>query len=173
MAGISQINYADALAGRIAKRPLNTSMGAWFEARGATLKGSNAFVDATLRLGDDHLDNILMIIRSARKQGHNGVEIRLTPESLSDVSTRIAEISALEDADIEARFYGEYRNKEQVVVTFRTGQADWLLELAKQELSEDEYTELSQLITTRLTRSKRETLLTEKAIAARRARDCR
>lgn len=124
MAWITQINYADALAGRIAKRPSYAPMGAWFEARGATLKGSNAFVDATLRLGDSHFDNILMIIRSARKQGHDGVEIRLTPESLSDVSSRIAEISALEDADIEARFYGEYRDKELVIVTFRTGQAD-------------------------------------------------
>lgn len=124
MAGISQINYGDALAGRISPRPSYDPIGAWFVVQGATHKGSNAFVDTALRLGADHFENILMIIRSARKQGHHGVEIRLTPESLSALASRIAEIPALEDADIEARFYGEYQGREQVVVTFRNRRAD-------------------------------------------------
>jgi len=130
-------------------------------------------VDPDLRLGEDHVENILMIIRSARKQGHPGVEIRLTPESLSAVAPQIAEISALEDVDVEARFYGEYLGREQAIVTFRDRRADWLLKIARQELSADEYTELSQLIAVRLTRSEREALLTEKAIAASRARESR
>lgn len=173
MAGISQINYGDALAGRIARRPSYDPIGAWFVAQGATHAGSNRFVDADLRLGEDHFENVLLIIRSARKQGHHGVEIRLTPESLSAVASRIAEISALEDVDVEARFYGEYLGKEQAIATFRDRRANWLLELATQDLSADEYAELSQLIAIRLTRSEREALLTQKAIAARRARECR
>ncbi len=174
MSGISQINYGDALAGRIRKRGSSIHpLGAWLVAQGATYRGSNEFVDAEVSLGEDHFENVLMIIRSARKQGHDGVEIRLTPESLSAVESRIAAISALEDVDVEARFYGEYLGREQAIVRFRDRRADWLLELSRQELSADEYTELSQLIAKRLTRSEREALLTEKAIAARRARESR
>src|SRR5271166_5591859 len=119
MAGISQINYEDALARQINRRPDHNPISAWFAAQGATYGGSNRFVDADLRLGEDHYENVLMIIRSARKQRHHGVEIRLTPESLASVASRIAEISALDDVDIEARFYGEYLGKEQAIVTFR------------------------------------------------------
>jgi len=170
MAGISQINYGDALAGRVHRRPSHDPIGAWFVAQGATRTGSNRFVDADLNLGEDHFENVLIIIRSARKQGHHGVEIRLTPESLSAIASRIAELSALEDVDIEARFYGEYLGREQTIVTFRDRRADWLLELSRAELSEDEYSELDRLIAIRLKRSERETVLTEKAIAMRRAR---
>jgi hypothetical protein len=67
------------------------------------------------------------------------VEIRLTPESLAAVASRMAEISALEDVDIEARFSGEYLRKEQAIVSFRDRRADWLLKVASQELSADEY----------------------------------
>ena len=171
MPGISQINYSDALAGRINRRPDHNPIGAWFVAQGATYGGSNRFVDADLRLGEDHFENVLMIIRSARKQGHHGVEIRLTSESMAAVESRIAEISALEDADVESNLYGEHRGQPaQVVVKFRSHNAEWLLKIAKKELSDKEYAELSQLIAVRLTRSERETLLTEKALAAHRAR---
>ena len=174
MSGISQINYSDALAGRINRRPDYNPIGAWFIAQGATYGGSNRFVDADLRLGENHFENVLMIIRSARKQGHQGVEIRLTPESVSAVESRIAEISVLEDADVDSNLYREHRGQQdQVVVKFRSRYAEWLLKIAKSELSDEEYAELSQLIAIRLTRSERETLLTEKALAAHWQRESR
>jgi hypothetical protein len=171
MSGTSQINYGDALAGRIRTRRSVHPLGAWLAAQGATYRGSSEFVDADLRLSDDHFQNVLKIIKSARNQGHDGVEIRLTPESLSAVASRIAEISALEDVDINARFYGEYLKKEQMIATFRDRKSDWLLALAKKELSANEYDELFQLINARLTRSEREVFLTEKAIAGNHSHD--
>ena len=163
---MSHVDYVDAIAGRIYRRHTIHPIGAWLVARGATVS-SNTFVDADLILGDDHFENILLIVRSARKQGHHGVGIRLTPESLPAVNSRISEISALEDSDVELKPCDQHQNEWKIVVTFRDRQAEWLLELAKSELSTEEYTELSQLIGARLTRSQRETLLTEKAISAR------
>ena len=171
MSSISQINYGDALDGRIRKTRSYSPLAGWFAARGATVRRSNEFVDADLQLGGDHFGNVLKIIRSARSQGHDGVEIRLTPESLSAVSSRIAEISALEHVDIDAKFYGEYLKKERMIVTFRHRKATWLLELAKKELAANEYDELLELVNARLIRSEREIFLTEKAIAGRRARE--
>jgi|ERR1017187_391802 hypothetical protein len=166
MSRISQINYGDALAGRIRRRRGNDPIGAWFVSQGATYGGSNEFVDAELQLADDHYKNVLMIIRSARKQGHDGVEIRLTPESLAAIDSRIAEISALEDAEVDTSFCGEHQGREKVVITFRATKGKWLLELAQRELPNAEYEELHQLLVSRLTRSERELLLTKKAISA-------
>jgi hypothetical protein len=145
-------------------------MGAWFAAQGATVR-SNQFVDADLQLGEDHFENVRKIISSARNQGHDGVEIRLTPESLSAVAPRIAEISALEDVDIDAKFYGEFLKKEKMIATFRDRKMAWLLELASKELAANEYDELRELVNARLNRSEREVFLTGKAIAGRRARE--
>jgi hypothetical protein len=78
----------------------------------------------------------------------------------------------IKDVDIEARFSREYLRKEQAIVTIRDRRMDWLLKLASQELSADEYTELSNLVAIRVTRSEREAFLTEKVLAARRAREC-
>jgi hypothetical protein len=142
-------------------------MGAWLVSQGATYRGSTEFVDADLRLGVDHFENVLEIIRSARNQGHDGVEIRLTPESLSAISSRIAEISALEHVDIDAKFYGDYLKQEQIIATFRERKAAWLLELAIKELSANEYDELLRLLTARVVRSEREVFLTQRAIRAR------
>ncbi|MCC6363149.1 MAG: hypothetical protein IT165_06460 [Bryobacterales bacterium] len=166
MAGISQINYSDALAGRINRRPDHNPMAAWFVAQGATYRGSSRFVDAELQLGDDHYRNLLLIIRSARNQGHDGVEIRLTQDSLAAIEARVAELSALEDAEVATSFFGEHQGREKVVITFRAAKANWLLELAQRELPKGEYEELRHLLVSRLTRSDRELLLTEKAIAA-------
>ena len=127
-------------------------------ARGATHR-SNEFVDADLSLGEDHFENIRMIVffRSALKQGHDGVEIRLTPDSLSAIKSRITEMSVLEDAEVAANIYGDHGGKENVIVTFPKRKHDSLLfELAKGRLSEDEYAELHQLIDGRLKRSERE-----------------
>jgi hypothetical protein len=89
---------------------------------------------------------------------------------LPAVNSRISEISALEDSDVELKPCDQHQKEWKIVVTFRDRQAEWLLKLAKSELSTEEYTELSQLVGARLTRSQRETLLTEKAISAGRAR---
>jgi len=166
MSRICHINYADALAGRIHNRrsPMHP-IGAWLAALGATYVSSE-FVDAELSLGEDHFENIRMIVRSSRKQGHDGVEIRLTPDSLSAIESRITEISVLEDAEVTANIYSEHRGRENVIVTFPKRKHDWLFELAKRKLSENEYTELRQLIAARIKRSEREILLTEKAIAS-------
>jgi hypothetical protein len=161
---ISQINYSDALKGNIRRRPSNNPLGAWFAAQGAKYVGSNEFVDSELTLAEDHFENVLRIIQSARKQGHEGVEIRLTAEPLAAVQGRTAEISALEEVEIESRLYGEHRGREQVIIVFPARKADWLLGLARNNLSSDEYAELKQLIDARLTRSERERLLTMKAI---------
>jgi hypothetical protein len=169
MSGISQINYSDALAGRIDRQRSIDPIGAWFVAMGATYKSSQ-FVDAELRLGDDHLENLLMIIRSARKQGHEGVEIRLTKESRAVVQSFWADMAALEDADFRLDFYGEFLGRERAIVTFRPQNNGRLLDAAKKELSEHEYIELHRLVTTRMKRSEREVQLTKKAIEARIAR---
>jgi hypothetical protein len=170
MSGISQINYSDALAGRVNRRPDHSPWAAWFVAQGATYRGSNRFVDAELQLGDEHYGNVLLIIRSARKQGHDGVEIRLTPQSLAAISGHVAEISALEDVDVDAHFYGEHKGCEKVVVRFRSSKMNWLMELAKSELPKAEYEELRQLLASRFMRSERELFLTQKAITARNER---
>jgi hypothetical protein len=166
MSGTCCINYADAVVGRICKQrsPIHP-IGAYLVARGATHR-SNEFVDADLSLGKDHFENIRMIVRSARKQGHDGVEIRLTPDSLSAIKSRITEMSVLEDAEVAANIYGDHGGEENVIVTFPKRKHDWLFELAKRRLSGDEYAELHQLIDGRLKRSEREIFLTEKAIAS-------
>lgn len=166
MSGTCCINYADVVVGRTQRQcsPIHP-IGAWLVARGATYR-STEFVDADLSLGDDHFENIRMIVRSARKQGHDGVEIRLTPDSLSAIESRITEMSVLEDAEVTANIHGDHHGKESVIVTFPKRKHDWLFELAKGKLSEDEYAELHQLIDARLKRSEREVFLTEKAIAS-------
>jgi hypothetical protein len=166
MTHISQINYSDAFQGKIRRRPSPNPLAAWFVAQGAVYRGSNEFVDSELVLTEDHFENVLRIIQSARKQGHDGVEIRLTAESLAAIQSRIAELSALEDVDIESQFYGEHLRREKAIIVFRERKSDGLLERARNNLSADEYAELKQLIDARLTRSEREVLLTVKAITA-------
>jgi hypothetical protein len=146
MTRINQINYSDALQGKIKRRPSYHPLEAWLAAQGAKYAGSNEFVDSELTLTEDHFENVRRIIKSARKQGHHGVEIRLTAESLAAIQGRIAEISALEDVEIESRFYGEHRGREQVITVFRERKADWLLERARNNLSSDEYAELKQAL---------------------------
>jgi hypothetical protein len=60
-------------------------IGAYMASLGVTYR-SNEFVDADLTLGEDHFENIRGLITSARKQGHDGIQIRLTPESFTRLS---------------------------------------------------------------------------------------
>jgi hypothetical protein len=94
MTRISQINYSDALQGKIKRRSSSHPLGTWLAAQGSKYAGSNEFVDQELTLTEDHFENVLRIIKSARKQGHDGVEIRLTAESLAAIQGRIADISS-------------------------------------------------------------------------------
>ena len=167
MSGIACINYGDALDGRVRKRAsLMHPLGAYMASLGATYR-SNEFVDAELTLGGDHFENIRALIESARKQGHDGIEIRLTPESFSAVHSRVTELAVLEDAEVDARFYGEHQGREVVVVTFPSKKHNWLFEIAKRQLPADEYAELHRLVSSRQTRTEREILLTEKVFAPR------
>lgn len=138
-------------------------LGTYMADRGATCR-SNEFVDPALTLNEDHFENIRRLIASARKQGHDGIEIRLTPESVSAIQSRVMELAVLEDAELDARFYGEHRGCEVVIVTFPNEKHNWLLEIAKRKLSPDEYDDLHQLISSRVTRTEREVTLTEKAL---------
>lgn len=165
MSSLTQINYSDLISGRAArKRPSRHPIGDWLSAQGAKYLGSNEFIDPDLQVGSNHFENIVAVIRSARRQGHPGVELRLTPDSLSAINGRIAELSALEDVDIDARFYGEYLSREVLLITFRELKANWLLEKAEGALSSEEFHELRCLIGRRLIRSEREIELTLKAL---------
>jgi hypothetical protein len=167
MSGIACINYDDALVGRIRKRPSPMHpLGAYMASLGATYR-SNEFVDADLTFGGDHFENIRALIKSARTQGHDGIEIRLTPESFSAMQSRVTELAVLEDSEVDAIFYGEHHGREVVVVTFPSEKRNWFFEIAKRQLPADEYTELHRLISSRQTRSEREILLTEKVFAPR------
>jgi hypothetical protein len=106
----------------------------------------------------------------SKKQRRPGVTVRLTPDSSAVISTRIAEISALECVDVETQWSDEYRGMGKLMVMFRERRSDRLLGLAKQKLSREECTELSQLLAARLIPSVRETDLTRKAISISRAR---
>jgi hypothetical protein len=81
------------------------------------------------------------------------------------ISTRIAEISALEYVEIETQSSDETQGMEKLMVMFRERRSDRLLGLAKQELSREEYRELSQLLAARPIPSVREIDLTKKAIS--------
>lgn len=173
MSMIACVDYGDALAGRIRKRPSPTHpLGAYMAALGATCR-SNEFVDDSLALAEDHFENIRALIRSARKQGHDGIEIRLTPESFSAIRSRIMELSVIEDAEVDARFGGEHKGAEVIVVSFPSEKHKWLFDIAKRELPPEEYEELNQLITSRVRRSEREVLLTEKTLSSNRAGETR
>jgi hypothetical protein len=137
-------------------------------ALGATYGGSNEFVDPNLKLGEEHFENIRALIKSARKQGHDGIEIRLTPESFSAIQSRVMELSVLEDAEVNTKFYGEHVGREIIVVTFPKSRHKWLFESAKRNLSSDEYNELQQLLSSRVTRTEREVFLTERALSSNR-----
>ena len=104
-------------------------------ALGATYGGSNEFVDAELTLGEEHFENIRALINSARKQGHHGIEIRLTPESFSAIQSRVMELAVLEDAEVNTKFYGEHMGREIIVVTFPNAKHKWLFESADQFLA--------------------------------------
>jgi hypothetical protein len=140
-------------------------LGTYMAARGATCS-SNEFVDPALTLGEDHFENIRTLIASARKQGHDGIDIRLTPESLSAIQSRVMELAVLEEAEVDARFYGEHRGCEVVIVTFPNEKHNWLFDIAKRELQSDEYAELRQLVSSREMRTEREISLTEKALSS-------
>lgn len=166
MSGIACVNYGDVLAGRIRKRPSPMHpLGAYMAALGATYR-SNEFVDESLALGEDHFENIRALIRSARKQGHDGIEIRLTPESFSAIQSRVMELSVIEDAEVDARFHGEHRGREVIFLSFPSEKHNWLLDIAKRKLAPEEYDELNQLITSRVRRSEREVLLMEKTLSS-------
>ena len=130
--------------------------------------GSNEFVDASLMLTADHFDNIVSIIRSARTQGHDGVEIRLFPAALSAIQTRVAELAAIENVDIDACFYGEHQGKEKLIAVFREHAGTWLLQRAEAALTKVEFEELRRLVFERLSRSPREVELTLKALGGER-----
>jgi hypothetical protein len=70
-------------------------------------------------------------------------------------------------AEVDSRFYGEHQGREVIVVTFPSRKHNWLFEIAKRELSPDEYDGLRQLITSRSARTEREILLTERVFAPR------
>jgi Trp operon repressor len=162
MSGNSHIDYQQALAGHLKKNRTFHPLGAYMSALGATVS-SNEFVDRDLKLGEDHFENILAIIRSAKKQGHAGLTIQLSVDSAKAIYSRISEIAALECVDVET-----YDNKmAKVSFTFPERKWDWLLQLAKRELPAEEYNELSQLIASRLVRSEREYVLTKMAIGTK------
>src|ERR1035438_183195 len=108
MAQMSSVDYKEAQAGRIKRSHFMHPAVLYMVQRGATYN-SNEFVDSHLKLGEDHFDNVLMIIRSAKRQGHVGVSIRLTSESSAAILTRIPEISAIEWVDVETQRSDEYQ----------------------------------------------------------------
>ena len=123
MGNFSYVDYGRALAGRIKKRRLMHPIGAYMAQRGGTYS-TNEFVDPELQMTEDHFENILMLIESAKKQQHSGLTVLLTPDCLEVISTRIAEISELGFLDVKIQSSPEDKGLGKLTVTFREGQID-------------------------------------------------
>jgi hypothetical protein len=102
------IHYDDCIANKHHRIQTGSGVTSYLEQRGATIT-SNVFHDRTLILGERVFDNLLMIIKSAKKQGFEKIELNIRQELVKYYLKIAYQVMALEQVVIETA-----NNKEEV-----------------------------------------------------------
>jgi hypothetical protein len=113
------IDY-DACLSKVHHRQALVSITTYFEQRGATIS-SNVFNYETISLGESVFDNLLMIIKSAKSQGFEKVNLNIRQEIVKYYLKTACQLMVLEQVVIETA-----EIKENVCFTVYFPEALWI-----------------------------------------------